>query len=432
MRLRSALARWLAPLLTILPAVGLLAGCGGGGGSSGNAQVRLINMTQATALDVYANTSATVSNVAARSVSSYASVGAGTYTASFNAAGTTTTLLAQTRTWSNGVQYSLLAYERYGAVQAVQISENQAAPPSGSASINFYNLATDAGPVDIYVTAATATSLAGLGATFGNIASPAASGYIQFSAGTYSIWITAAGNKSDLRLKLDSVTLANQQVATLALTPTTGGVLVDGVLSTQNGNVSFYPNTQARVRVVAALANGALVDATADAVALATGQQSTTVGDYAEVAAGTPLITVSSGGTTISSATQTLTAGGDYTLLVYGDLSSGAQSTLLADDNRISDTGSTYAKIRLVHALTGLTSSLDLYVNSAAKAANVALGTASGYAAQNNTTGATVQVLSPAAVVYTATDVSFTGGATYTLFMLGDVTAVRGLLVQDH
>lgn len=431
MRLRSALARWLVPLAAILPAVAILSGCGGGH-DDGNAQVRLINMTQSTSMDVYANANSVLTGVAARSVSSYASVDAATYTVNFKANGSATVLLAQTRAFNKDVKYSLLAYERYGAIQAVQISENQTAPTSGSGSINFYNLATDAGSLDIYVTPTTTTSLSGLTATVSTIASPAASGYMEFGAGAYSIWVTAAGNKSDLRFKLDSVTLADQQVATLALTPTTGGVLVDGVFVTQQGNVDFHPTTQARVRVVAALANSAVVNASADSTTLAAGLLSTTVGDYMQVSAGTPAVTVTSGGTTISTGTQTLTPGYDYTLLVYGDLSTSASSALIADDNRIPDTGSTYAKVRMVHAVSGLASNLNLYVNSSAKASNVAPGTASDYSSLSTATGATVQVISPADVVYTGTDVTFTGGATYTLFMVGTAASPRGLLVQDH
>jgi hypothetical protein len=34
--------------------------------------------------------------------------------------------------------------------------------------------------------------------------------------------------------------------------------------------------------------------------------------------------------------------------------------------------------------------------------------------------------------VYSATDVTFASGATYTLFMLGTAASPRGLLIQDH
>jgi hypothetical protein len=423
--MRSVLAGGLA-LVSLL-----LSACGGGGSSDGQAQVRLINMSAATSLDVYDGTSKMISSVPASAVSDYAGVDEGSYTVYLKIASSSTSLLSQTRSWSKDTKYTLLAYERYGAINAVQITENQSAPSSGAASVNFYNLATDAGALDVYVTDPSA-SLTGATATKSGITAGTGSGYVEIGAGTYRIRVTAAGDKTDVRLDIPSVTLADQQIATLGLTGTTGGVLVDGVLSTQAGSVSFYRNTNARVRVVAALTNNAIVTASADSTSLASALQSTTIGSYVQVAAGTPTVTVTSNGTTISSAAQTLSAGYDYTLLVYGDSTGTPQSTLLVDDNRISDTSTSYAKVRLVHAVVGLDSALTMLVNSSAKASSVAYGTGSDYASLASTTSATLTVLSPSDSVYSATDVTFASGATYTLFMLGTSASPRGLLIQDH
>src|SRR5262249_32775950 len=159
------------------------------------------------------------------------------------------TLLSQTRSWAKSTDYSLVAYERYGSVKLAQITENQSAPSSGTASVNVYNLAIDAGAVDVYVTDPSA-SLTGATATASSAATANSSGYIEIGKGTYRIRVTAAGDKTDVRLDIPSVTLADQQITTLTLTGTTGGVLVDGVLSTQGGSVAFHRNANARVRVV--------------------------------------------------------------------------------------------------------------------------------------------------------------------------------------
>ena len=424
MRLRSVLAGGLALVSMLLSACG-------GGSSDGQAQVRLVNMSGATSLDVYEGSNKLISSISAGAVSGYAGIDEGSYTVNIESAGSSTTLLSQTRSWSKGTPYTLLAYERYGAIKAVQITENQSAPSSGAASVNFYNLATDAGSLDVYVTDPSA-SLTGANATASSITAGNGSGYVEIGKGTYRIRVTAAGDKTDVRLDIPSVTLADQQIATLALTGTTGGVLVDGVLSTQAGSVSFYRNTNARVRVVAALTNNAIVAATAGSTTLSSALQSTSVGSYVQVTAGAPTVTVTSGGATLSSAAQTLTAGYDYTLLVYGDSAGTPQSALLVDDNRVSDTSTSYAKVRLVHGVVGLDSALTLYVNSAAKASSVAYGTGSDYASLAGTTSASLQVLSPAASVYSASDVTFASGATYTLFMLGTSASPRGLLIQDH
>ncbi|TMG98833.1 MAG: DUF4397 domain-containing protein, partial [Betaproteobacteria bacterium] len=180
MRMRSVLAGGLA-LVSLL-----LSACGGGSGSGGQAQVRLINMSAATSLDVYESSNKLISSVSASAVSGYTGIDEGSYTVNFKGAGSSTTLLSQTRSWSKDTQYTLLAYERYGAIKAVQITENQSAPSSGAASVNFYNLATDAGALDIYVTDPSA-SLTGAIATASSIAAGNGSGYIEIGKGTYRV-----------------------------------------------------------------------------------------------------------------------------------------------------------------------------------------------------------------------------------------------------
>src|SRR5689334_4104423 len=111
MRLRSVLAGGLALVSMLLSACG-------GGSSDGQAQVRLVNMSAATSLDVYEGTSKMISSVGASAVSDYAGVDEGSYTVYFKIASTSTSLLSQTRSWSKDTKYTLLAYERYGAINA--------------------------------------------------------------------------------------------------------------------------------------------------------------------------------------------------------------------------------------------------------------------------------------------------------------------------
>ena len=111
MRMRSVLAGGLA-LVSLL-----LSACGSGSG--GQAQVRLINMSAATSLDVYESSNKLISSVSASAVSGYTGIDEGSYTVNFKGAGSSTTLLSQTRSWSKDTQYTLLAYERYGAIKAV-------------------------------------------------------------------------------------------------------------------------------------------------------------------------------------------------------------------------------------------------------------------------------------------------------------------------
>src|SRR5205814_1964989 len=144
------------------------------------------------------------------------------------------------------------------------------------------------------------------------------------------------------------------------------------------------------------------------------------------------------GSATISSATQTLVAGYDYTLVVYGSLSGTPAAALLVDDNRISETSTSYAKVRLVHTVTDLSSSpLTLSVNGSTVASNVAYGTASDYASLASTSAGYLQVWSPSASIYASTSTNvlpLVSGGTYTMFMLGTSSTVSSLsrLVRDR
>ena len=102
------------------------------------------------------------------------------------------------------------------------ISEDTTPPASGTAIVRVFNAATDAGSIDVYVTdpAVDITTLSSPTFTFTASTSVQASNFLVVRRpGTYRIRVTGAGNPSDLRLDIPSVVLANQQVATVILTP---------------------------------------------------------------------------------------------------------------------------------------------------------------------------------------------------------------------
>ena len=132
--------------------------------------------------------------------------------------------------------------------------------------MRVFNAATDAGAIDVYITdpAVDITTLTSPTFSFTSSTSVQASNFVSFGAppagGTYRIRVTGAGNPSDLRLDIPSVLLLNQRVATVILTPTTGGTLVERV-GPDRGRAAYLRadrNTSARVRLVAAVTNGAV------------------------------------------------------------------------------------------------------------------------------------------------------------------------------
>ena len=235
----------------------MLQGCGSKGSSSSssptNGSVRLVNATTAFAsLDMTTSGATLASAVATGSASSYAAIAPGTYPFTLELSGSGTPSAQTVILISSGVTYALVAHTGGGQLQLTALTENEVAPASGDGKIRVSNLALqDTGSVDVYVVAA-GGNLAGASTLVTNLG--VTTGYFEITKGTYHIWVTGVGNKTDLRLDLPSVVISDQQVLTLILTSTAGGVLVDGWLVTQQAAVSAQTNASARVRVAANIA----------------------------------------------------------------------------------------------------------------------------------------------------------------------------------
>jgi len=309
-------------------------------------------------------------------------------------------------------------------------TDNQAAPTSGYASLRIFNAGVAAGALDVYVVAtdadlSTAVASASL--------SPATTGaYIDFPKGTYHLRVTAAGNRADVRLDVPAITLADQQVASLVLTAASTGALVDGLLVNQGGSTTAWRNADARLRVVAAVTGNGTVAATTSDGALSTALQSPSVGSYAVVPVALPGLVVKVNGIAIDTSTLAIAAGADATLLVYGDAAA-PQWRLLIDDN-LPSTVTTNTKLRVVHVLNGLGSTLSLSADYVGVANNVAFGTASAPADVAAGTSMRLEVDSPVRTtpLYLATDVSLTAQNVYSLFAMGDAAAPVTVLRKDR
>jgi len=422
-------------VLSLLLASALLQGCSKSGGSSGSVSagsVRLVNATTSIAsLDMTAPGATVLATaVATGSAGSYAALGPGTFPLSLNISGSGTPLAQQSVLISSGVTYALVAHISAGQLQVTALTENELAPASGDGKIRLSNLAVqDTGGVDVYLTAS--------GGTLSN-ASPlvtnlgTASGYFEVPKGTYQIWVTGAGNKADVRLSLPSVVISDQQVLTLVLTATTGGVLVDGWLVTQAGTVSVQTNTSARIRVAANVAAFGTVVATANGVTLDPSTLvSPAVDSYALVPAGALSMSVLVNGATFSVPNLNAAAGADLTLLANGTAAA-PKFFLLSDDNRLPLGGK--AKLRLVNGANGLPSpgNSALAADANLVAQNVVPGTASS-AATVAATG-NVSQLQVSAQGNTAQSFPLTlqSQGVYSVFLLGDNGALAGIVRADR
>ena len=431
-------------------AVAALAGCGGNNSNDNKGSVRLVNATLThPAIDLLANSAAIVTGTPVNTVSSYVDVSDGSPSLQVNDSASQAVLAVTAPTVTGGQKFALVAYESGGSVRTAVITEGTTLPAANTAIIRVFNAATDAGSVDVYITAPD-VDITGLSSpTFSFTASTSvqASNFVSFGAAgttgaTYRIRVTGQGNPSDLRLDIPQVILLNQRVATVILTPTSGGTLANGSVLIEEGPdgtggiYSATPNTNARVRLVAAVTSGASVSAAASAasgtIGIGTSVIAPAVGNYVSVPSGSP-ISVTVNGAAITPPTGTLAAGSDSTLMVYGNLGS-VTANLLPDDNHLPVASSSY-KLRLVNGLTGAAVPLSMDVNFQSVATNIQPGAASAYTVLLATplTPAQINVTSPASptAIYSLA-ASLPGSAVFTLFMLGDEGTPVGAPKRDR
>ena len=413
-------------------AAALLAACGGGGDSS-TAQMRLLNASIGyAALDMSVDSTTVNSAVAYAGVGSYADVKTSATGTEIQSNSVGSTLASSTPTLAAGSHYAMIAYGSAGSLQTTLLQEDQEAPASGKSKLLVLNLAPDAGSMDVYVTGADET-LDTASTVAAGIAAGSGSGYVSLNSGTFRVRLTAAGSKSDVRLDIPSITLPSAGVSTLVLTGSTGGVLVNGIQLIQQGATTNFPNTTARARLVAAVGGSALVSGSVGQTALMPTSVAPTIGDYTTLTAGAADLSVYVNGQLMSFAKPTLVAGNDYTLMVWGTAAN-PQLSVLTDDNRLPTSPTTTAKIRLVNGVASAATGLTLNVDYSALASNVVAGTASTAQTTPASTAALLTVTSPSSTtpVYSLSDLGITAGYVYTVFVMGDSTAMVGSLRRER
>jgi hypothetical protein len=386
----------------------MLAGCGGSG--SGSAPVRLVNASVGYQgpLGFMDESTQITSGITYGNASNYFNVEAGsvhlTLTTTVSGAETSATA-AQLRTVNKDQRYSLVAYGILDELRLALVAESNTTPAAGTASVNVLNTSADIGGVDVYLSQGKDLSVSTQIASdvAATSTSPAQSPFAtDIQPGSYYITVVGAGSVargiSDVRFQTPApVALAALQVLTVILTPGTSGVLANAILLTQGstGTAVSYTNTTARVRAVTAIGVGttSVVGATSggSTVTVLSSNSTPKVSPYFVVGTGAaPTVTVngspisvvmdstdSSTGVTTQVA-ATLSAGGDYTIMVY--LNGSTPVAKLIEDDNTAPVSSAGVKFRLVNLASDNQSlQLSMYVNQNSIAQNVPYGTASRY-----------------------------------------------------
>src|SRR3977135_1119670 len=189
----------------------------------------------------------------------------------------------------------------------------------------------------------------------------------------------------------------------------------------QQGTLTTYNNTQARVRGAVGIANGTTVNATVNGSNILTNATVGVIGGtYTLVNSGSVPVTLNVDGKAVTIPNQTLAAGADYTFLVWSN-ASGTQTSLIADVNTLPASLVTKSRVRLLNGRAGLADPLTLLVNFQTGATGVTLGTASALAQFTSGTNNEVDVIdtNTSATLLTKTTLTLDPGGVYTMFIAG-------------
>ena len=427
---RSEVRLWLCAL-----AVLIVSACGS---DTKHANVRVLNVSVGyQSLDMYTNKNGTSGDsefkdaVSYQSITSYASLDSGTYEVKFKVHGNSGNLEDLTsESFTDQSHATYVAYGSTGNFATVRINEDVGNPDSGKSAVAVYNVA-EAGALDVYLTDST-TSLSDVSPTFSSV-SGGGSGSVTIDKGTYRLRVTGAGNSSDLRLDVASVTFSDKQNSAIILTSTTGGVLVNAMYLPQQGSLTQYLNTNSRIRAAVGISDGTLANVSVGGTALLSNATAGVIGgSYSQLTAGSTAVSLTVDGNAVSVANQTLAAGADYTLLVWSN-ANGNQATLISDDNHIPTT-SGKLKMRILNGMSALGDAVNFTANFSPVAEGIAVGAASTpeEIASGSNYELDVTDATNGASLLSKTSVSLVAGDVYTLFVVGGGTVtVIGSLHED-
>jgi hypothetical protein len=405
--------------------------------SSGSAQIRVLNSSiDYNSVDLYLDDGSTntreITAAAYGILTSYKGVSGASYTVEFTRNGVSSSLKSTNEKLTVNTHRTYVAYGNSGQFGTLEILEDQDQPSSSYAKVQLLDAAPDAGALDVYLTDPS-VDLSNASPTFSGVAGGAiaGSGFTTINSGTYRIRVTASGSQTDIRLdSVTGITFSSQEILSIVVTGTSGGVLVNATVIPQQGVQTVVPNTYARVRAAAGIPSGSNLSANLGGTKLLSSAAANTVSQYALVTAGTPTLNLTLDGAALAATTEALTAGEDYTVLVLnGAAVSGTTTTLITDDNRL-PSPSTSAKIKLVNAMSALGDPLSLNVNYTPVASAIAVG--DGSSAADVTAGSNTEIdtvdATTSTTLYTNTTATLAGSGVYDLFMFGSATSTIGAL----
>jgi hypothetical protein len=415
-----------------------LSACGGGGEDKGaDPKIRLLNLSAGyTSLDLMTNldsddddedeTQAT--GVQLETVSEYTTLDPDDYTVKVRRTGSGSVLRSFTsEELTEDTINTYVAYGEVGNFGALRIDDTLDEADAGENKLSVANVSS-AGLLDIYLTDAT-TDLDDTTPVLSSVGGTLT--MVSADSGTYRLRVTASGDTADVRLDVSNFSLTDKGVETMILTSTKGGMLANAVVLPQGGQPTKYTNTKARLRGAVALANGANASIQVNGQSVLTSATAGVIGSrYVLLDAGSMPVTLRVNGTVVPVQNVNLTAGADYTLMVWSN-ADGTQTSLINDDNRLPSSGT---KLRLLNGMSTLASPITLSVDFSPVIEGTLTGQVSDEIEITSGTDRQFDVsnTSTAQAVLTRGSITLQTASVYTFFMTDNGATPIGVLRRDR
>lgn len=204
-------------LAVLLPfAAAVLTGCQNVQGSSPQTLVRVIDASyNAPTVDVGVGGTLIATNIAAQTITNYGLLTPQNGTAYIYPTKTTKAVATAQGQFLAGEQHSVFITDSGAGYTATILTDQVTPPPSGYFSVRILQQALTTGAVDVYLVPSTST-LAGSKPLLSNVAAGSISGYINVTAGTYTIAVTPTGN-TKIAYSSTPLTIATGAIRTLLI-----------------------------------------------------------------------------------------------------------------------------------------------------------------------------------------------------------------------
>ncbi|MGH8713627.1 MAG: DUF4397 domain-containing protein [Casimicrobiaceae bacterium] len=419
----------------------ILTGCGKNSSDQGSAQMRVVNaFSQASALDVTVNEKTVVSGLAFQATAPYASIDSGTQMFTVAVTGASTSLVNASLNVGGNTKYTYVVFGPQTGVAAVLMPDAFNDPGDGFFSVRLINAAPGPGALDLYLTAPGA-DLSATAPSVPSVAYGAAGVFVPVTKGnTFELRITPAGTKDVIYDSApQTFTFAEHSGASIVAFGKGSGKLVNAVLLRHDdtGTGALVDNLLTQYKVVNASLSPSALNVLVDGNLQLSNIAYTGVSNYKRTGAGAHSFSVeatTTPGASLLRLDTTLAPATDTSIAFTGPAGA-LNAVVLADNNLPPPAGS--AAVRVVNTSADV-ASFDVFVNFSKQVTGLAANSASAYfdltaAAATGTNyefdfnlaGTTSPLLKLPAVLLTA-------GHTYTIYLTGPGSSLRGTVSQDN